>query len=181
MIQKIISNLEIPSLQETIRIEDIATKKEIETAKKIRKTQGKHVVPVPTFEIKKDFSGIMLDPLQIFRTKKDKNPYISPDRSIIRPTFSYLGTFTISDKVFRDIISFVASYTEGVVEITRLRVDKISYEEEGLKIYTEVTLHYGYNIPKTVEVLKNNIKKEMDRHTALNVLEVDVKVNAIIT
>ncbi len=27
----------------------------METAKRIRTTQGKHVIPVPTFEIKKDF------------------------------------------------------------------------------------------------------------------------------
>ena len=41
----------------------------MEEARRIRTTQGKHVIPVPTFEIKKDFSGYILDPLQIFKFK----------------------------------------------------------------------------------------------------------------
>ena len=100
MLNRIKANLSLPEFTKIIRIEDVSTEEEMTTAKRIRKTQGKHVVPVPTFEIKKDFSGIMLDPLQVFRTKKDKNPYPAADRSIIRPTFSYLGKFTISDSVF---------------------------------------------------------------------------------
>ena len=59
------------------------------------------IIPVPTFEIKKDFSGYLLDPLQIFKSKgKDAEPYIA-EKSIIRPTFSYLGNFTISDSVLK--------------------------------------------------------------------------------
>ena len=41
----------------------------MKTARRIRITEGKHVIPVPTFEIKKDFSGYLLDPLQIFKSK----------------------------------------------------------------------------------------------------------------
>ena len=80
----------------------------MEKARNIRVTQGKHVIPVPTFEIKKDFSGYILDPLQIFRSKgKGENPYLS-EKSIIRPTFSYMGNFTISDSVFRQIAEKMA-------------------------------------------------------------------------
>ena len=100
MVHKIAKNLELPEIEEIIRIEDIASPEEMETAQRIRKTEGKHVIPVPTFEIKKDFSGYILDPLQIFKSKgKGKVPYVS-EKSIIRPTFSYLGNFTISDNVF---------------------------------------------------------------------------------
>ena len=61
-----------------------------------------------THKIKKDFSGYILDPLQIFKTKgRGKDPYIS-EKSIIRPTFSYLGNFTISDVVFKQIAEYLA-------------------------------------------------------------------------
>lgn len=60
MIQKIIKNLGLPELTETIYIENIATEEEIVEAKRIRTTEGKHVIPVPTFEIKKDFSRICI-------------------------------------------------------------------------------------------------------------------------
>lgn len=60
MIQKIIKNLNLPELEETIYITDVATEEEISQAKRIRRTEGKHVIPVPTFEIKKDFSRIFI-------------------------------------------------------------------------------------------------------------------------
>ena len=48
MVQKIAANLGLPEISETIYIEDVATEEEMETAKRIRITQGKHVIPVPT-------------------------------------------------------------------------------------------------------------------------------------
>ena len=107
MISKIIESLSLPPLEKTIYIDEVATEEEMEKAKSIRVTQGKHVIPVPTFEIKKDFSGYLLDPLQIFKSKGG-NQYIS-EKSIIRPTFSYLGNFTISDSVFRQIAEQTAA------------------------------------------------------------------------
>ena len=72
MISKILENLNLPELTETIYINDVATEEEMEEARRIRQTQGKHVIPVPTFEIKKDFSGFILDPLQIFKSKGNR-------------------------------------------------------------------------------------------------------------
>ena len=125
MVEKIAKNLELPNIQKTIYIEEVATKDEMETARNIRVTQGKHVIPVPTFEIKKDFSGYILDPLQIFKSKgSGKKPYIS-EKSIIRPTFSYLGNFTISDTVFRQIVEYLAKKEEGIAKIIRTRVENL--------------------------------------------------------
>ncbi len=125
MVEKIAKNLELPEIQKTIYIQEVATKDEMETARNIRITQGKHVIPVPTFEIKKDFSGYILDPLQIFKSKGNGNkPYIS-EKSIIRPTFSYLGNFTISDTVFRQIVEHLARKEEGISKIIRTRIENI--------------------------------------------------------
>lgn len=125
MVEKIAANLELPKIEKTIYINEVATKDEMETARNIRVTQGKHVIPVPTFEIKKDFSGYILDPLQIFKSKgSGKAPYIS-EKSIIRPTFSYLGNFTISDTVFRQIVEYLAKKEEGIAKIIRTRVENL--------------------------------------------------------
>ena len=95
----------------------------MKTARRIRVTEGKHVIPVPTFEIKKDFSGYLLDPLQIFKSKgKGEKPYIS-EKSIIRPTFSYMGRFTISDLVFRQIVEYLAVQTPAIYKILKTRVE----------------------------------------------------------
>ena len=75
MIAKIRESLDLPELTKTIYINEVATEEEMEKARNIRVTQGKHVIPVPTFEIKKDFSGYILNPIQKYRKKeKEEKP-----------------------------------------------------------------------------------------------------------
>ena len=119
MVEKIAENLGLPKISETIYINDVATEEEMKTARHIRETQGKHVIPVPTFELKKDFSGFLLDPLQIFKSKGiGKKPYIS-EKTIIRPTFSYMGKFTISDTVFRQITEHIAKKMPSIYKVLK--------------------------------------------------------------
>ena len=150
--------------------------KEMEKARNIRVTQGKHVIPVPTFEIKKDFSGYILDPLQIFKSKgKGGNPYIS-EKSIIRPTFSYLGNFTISDSVFRQIAERVAQKMPEIYEVTRTRAENYG---DGISIYMEAILNYGYNIIEVLQTFKTKVKKEIEKQTTMNVIKVDLVAKGI--
>ena len=171
MVQKIAANLGLPEISETIYITDVATEEEMKTARRIRVTEGKHVIPVPTFEIKKDFSGYLLDPLQIFKSKgKGQQPYIS-EKSIIRPTFSYLGKFTISDLVFRQILEYLAVQTPAIHKILKARVDNFG---EGVKIYMEVCIVYGFNVVEGLNKFKEKSRKEIEKLTAMNVVELDV-------
>ena len=176
MVEKIQENLGLPKIEKTIYINEVATEDEMEKARNMRVTQGKHVIPVPTFEIKKDFSGYILDPLQIFRSKgKGGNPYIS-EKSIIRPTFSYLGNFTISDSVFRQIAEQIANNMPSVYEVSRTRVENYG---DGISIYMEAIINYGNNIIDVMQELKNKTKKEIEKQTAMNVLKVDLVAKGI--
>lgn len=176
MVEKIAENLGLPKIEKTIYINEIATKEEMETAKRIRTTEGKHVIPVPTFEIKKDFSGYILDPLQIFKTKgRGVKPYIS-EKSIIRPTFSYLGNFTISDAVFRQIIEYLASKTDFIYKIVKTRVDNMP---EGPSIYMEVIVYFGFDLVKSLSSFKEKAKKEIERLTTMNVQKITVVAKGI--
>ena len=176
MVEKIAANLGLPEISEITYISDVATQEEMETARRIRVTEGKHVIPVPTFEIKKDFSGYLLDPLQIFKTKgKGQQPYIS-ETSIIRPTFSYMGNFTISDTVFRQILEYLASKTPGIYKIQKIRVDNFG---EGAKLYMEVTVVYGFNLIDGIKQFKIKAKKEIEKLTAMNVEEFEVVVKNV--
>lgn len=176
MVQKIATNLGLPEISETTYISDVATQEEMQTARRIRVTEGKHVIPVPTFEIKKDFSGYLLDPLQIFKTKgKGQKPYIS-EKSIIRPTFSYMGNFTISDTVFRQIVEYIVAKTEGIYKVQKIRVDNFG---EGVKIYLEITIVYGFNLINDTKEFKEKAKKEIEKLTSMNVEEFEVVIKNI--
>mgnify|MGYP003036333873 CR=1 FL=1 len=176
MVQKIAANLGLPPIKETVYIQDVATKQEMETARRIRVTEGKHVIPVPTFEIKKDFSGYLLDPLQIFKSKgKGEKPYIS-EKSIIRPTFSYMGNFTISDTVFRQILEYLASKTKGIYKIQKVRVSNYG---DGASLYIEVTVTYGVNVMKEISGFREKAQKEIENLTSMNVVDMEIVVKNI--
>ena len=176
MVEKISINLKLPKICKTIYINEIATKEEMETARRVRVVEGKHVIPVPTFEIKKDFSGYILDPLQIFKSKGiGKEPYMT-EKSIIRPTFSYLGNFTISDNVFRQITEYIVYKTKAIDKLLKIRVTKF---EEGPSIYIEVSVKYGCNIMEELTTFREKVKKEIEKLTAMNIVEIKVIAKSI--
>ena len=179
MVDKIAANLGLPPIAERIYINEVATQEEMDTARRIRVTQGKHVIPVPTFEIKKDFSGYLLDPLQIFKSNgKNEEPYIA-EKSIIRPTFSYLGNFTISDSVFKDIIVTVAKKVEGIYKVLKIRVDKTQNDTAGVQLYIEVSIEYGANMMEVLRIFKKETRREIENLTAMYISNVDIVAKQI--
>ncbi|MBQ3409228.1 MAG: Asp23/Gls24 family envelope stress response protein [Clostridia bacterium] len=178
MVKKIAANLGLPKISKTIYINEVATEEEMQKARRMRVTEGKHVIPVPTFEIKKDFSGFLLDPLQIFKSKGSGNdPYIA-EKSIIRPTFSYIGNFTISDTVFRQIIKLLLKKDKdkNILKLSRIRIDKYG---EGMYIYMEAVVLYGCTIPETVRKFQVKVKKEIERLTSMNVQKIEIYVKSL--
>ncbi len=176
MVEKIAENLNLPKISETVYINDVATEEEMKEARNIRVTEGKHVIPVPTFEIKKDFSGYLLDPLQIFKPKGfGQKPYVS-EKSIIRPTFSYMGNFTISDSVFRQIAEIQAEKMPEIHKVLRIIVQK---HGEGPVIYIEVSVVFGYNIPEALKKFKEKMIYDIETLTAMNVAKLDVVAKSI--
>ncbi len=176
MVEKIRENLGLQEFTEIVYITDVATEEEIEEAKRMRKVEGKHVIPVPTFEIKKDFSGYILDPLQIFKSKgKNNKPYIA-EKSIIRPTFSYLGNYKISDTVFKQIIEYLSEKAEFIYRINRIRIETLP---EGISIYIEVIVNYGYNIIESLGDFKKKCKREIENLTAMNVETIEMVAKGI--
>ena len=67
MTDKIVARLGLPAVSQRIYIEDITTEEERETANRQRNMLGKHVIPAPTLQLKRDFAGYFLDPLRILR------------------------------------------------------------------------------------------------------------------
>ncbi len=176
MVKTIAENLGLPPIKKTIYITDVATEEEIENARRIRTTEGKHVIPVPTFELKKDFSGYLLDPLQIFKSQGlNGNPYIA-EKSIIRPTFNYIGNFTISDNVFKQIIEVQAKDIKSISKIIRIRVNK---SEEGPNVYIEVEIVYGFNIITELKKFKERCIRDIERQTRMNVTEFKIVAKKI--
>lgn len=177
MVKKIAGRLGFPGVDETIYIQDISTPYEIQQALQTRKVQGKHVIPVPTMELKKDFSGLMLDPMNILRKKGTGNYENLGEKSVIRPTYSYLGKYTISDYTIYQFVEHVTLANEHVYKITRFRAEKTS---SGIRLEMDLVLYYGCNIPQELEELRGRIIQELDLYTSLNTTAVVLTVQGIV-
>lgn len=176
MVQKIVRNIGLPAISETIYIEDVSSPEEIAAARSARMAGGKHVIPVPTFEIKKNFSGYLVDPLQVFKWKGKGTQPVLMEKSLIRPTFSYLGNYTISDNVLKTIIEYVASNINVIYKVQRIKIES---GPDGVKIYIDVIIEYGCIVKPALADFKNKVKKEIDRLTAMNVIEIQVSAKGL--
>ena len=65
MIQRIASTLGLLPLHRVISIEEVSTREEIARALKIRAEQGKHIIPVPAVEMKRNYPHIFFESVKI--------------------------------------------------------------------------------------------------------------------
>jgi uncharacterized alkaline shock family protein YloU len=177
MVDRIAQRLGLPEISERVYIEDVADEFEIKQAVATRREQGKHVIPVPMFEIKQDFSGYFLDPLRIFRRKGKVNFQLEDEKSVVRPTFSYLGKYTISDYTIYQIIEYVVTSIMGVHKITRFRAHN---HPDGTYMEIDIVLIYGYPIRTLVQNLQQLVAEEVEKLTALNIRQINVTVKGLI-
>ena len=177
MVEAIAKRLQLPEINERIYIQDVATEFEIKQALSTRREQGKHVIPVPTFEIKKDFSGYFLDPLQVFRRKGKGSFDLVGEKSVVRPTFSYMGNYTISDYTIYQIVEHVASNIEGVNKISRFRAENHS---DGIYIEMDLVLVYGCLIRPLLKEVQSKVAEEVEKLTALNIQRLDITAKSLV-
>ncbi len=174
MVNMIAENLKLPKISNRIYIEDVTTKESIDLARHYRMNEGKHVVPVPTFEIKEQFSGYFLDPLRIFGGYKKQEE--NHDKTIIRPTYSYLGNFTISEKVINLLIEHTVTKIDGVYRVFKVLSNKYS---GGIKIVIDIEVKFGSNLPTLSNKIRNDVIAEIDKATGINIFSIDINVKSI--
>ncbi len=177
MVSKITRRLGLHEVDETVYIQDISSKYEIQQALNTRRSEGKHVIPVPTLELKKDFSGYMLDPLNLLRRRGLGDYEMLGEKSVIRPTFSYLGKYTISDYTIYQLAEHVTVRCEGVSGITRFRAEK---SEDGIRIEMDIVLYYGYKIPDVFKKIRDAVIDEIEKITSLNVSAVVLTAKSLV-
>lgn len=180
MVEKIVDVLNLPPISQVIRIEDIATRGEIAKAKESRLKEGKHIIPVPTIELKPHFSGYLIDPLDVFFKKsRSKQRRKLGEKSIVRPTFSYYGKLLISDAVIAAIVDYVATSEEAVTKTSQIHIKNSQDREKGISISLDVTIKYGPSIWNVVQDAQTRVKQVVEYMTGMNVKEVNVMVKRL--
>lgn len=181
MVHKIAKTLKLPSIQLIIRIEDIASRAEIETAQFHRLKEGKHIIPVPTIELKPHFSGYLVNPLNsIFKQSNVRRRKLG-EKSIVRPVFSYYGKLIIDDKVIQAVVERIIKAREFVKSLKSITVKHLNHgdEDRGLTISCEVVLSYGSHIPTLIRQTQGYIREAIEFTTGMIVNAVNINVRAL--
>ena len=176
MIEKITQRLSLPKPLKTVYITDIATRQEIKKAHEARLRYGKHIVPVPTVELKQHFGGFFANlPYNLFSKNRNKR---EDRRSIVRPAFSYYGLILISDYVIEDIINLIVERMVGVARINYIHVRRRS-DSRGLFVHVELVLYYGVRVFEVSRILQSKIKRKVERMTGMQVQKVNISIRSL--
>ncbi len=171
MVLQIAERLELLPIEQTFYIEDISTPEEIEIASNMRNIQGKHIIPVPAFEVKKHFSGYFLRSLLPQGKRNDE-----AEKTIMRPTYSYLGKFRIAPKVISDICRFEILKLDGITDV---KIKSTSDEEGCIDISVELSLSFPCNIPKTTAEIQAKVSQAIEDYTSIIVKNVNIFVKTL--
>ncbi len=173
MVELISQRLSLPPIDEIIRIENVSSAEDMETATFMRQEYGQHVIPASTFEVKRQFSGYFINPLRLVFGKKGE----SIEKTVMRPTYSYLGEFKISPRVICDIIKYEVSKISEVSEV--LYVKSIPLSDGCIDVDVDVIFKYPCNIPNTSKLIVKTISECIDYSTALIVKNVNLSVKTL--
>ncbi|MBN2898366.1 MAG: Asp23/Gls24 family envelope stress response protein [Clostridia bacterium] len=176
MVERIAQRLGLHGIDQFIQIEEVSTEEDIRLARFYRDTQGKHVIPLPTVEVKKDFSGYFQDTLKLLIPNRFLNKdHIVEEKTVIRPTFSYLGNYTISNKTIVDIVKYSGSMVKGVSTITRVKTEG----NDDLIIDIECGFILGSRIHIVAKEAQKAIKMAVEEMTQLNVKAINLTVKIL--
>ncbi len=173
MVDKITERLGLPAPSEYIPIETVASQRERAIARKMRAEKGTHVIPAPTLEIKRQFSGYFMDPLSLFRDLLPGRARSAGERTLVRPTYSYLGEYTIADSCLTEIVNYIGKTTSGIARVSRIQIDP---GIDSVALSLSAVLEEGTVVPETVLALQKNIRTAVEEMTAFNISGVRVDV-----
>ena len=183
MIDRIVARLELPEPAERIYIEEITTEEERGIARKQRKEMGQHVIPAPSFQLRKQFSGYFMKPMRLFKEFGPKGDHWkdTAEKSVVRPDYSYMGKYKISEKVMSDIIGCIKEDSDNICAIDDVMVkENRDMRNEGIELDLTIGMEYGDNLPAKVQKFQTRVADEIEGMTAFNVNTVNITIKDIV-
>lgn len=182
MVLKIAMRLQLPQPQKIIRIEDIATREEIEKAIKSRQVEGKHVIPVPSIEIKRNYPQIFSNSIKVFFrknklfTKKDQNDGKLFEKSIVQPEFSKKGRIEISEAALTQMVMHCVSECDEAVRVKKMT---IKTDSRGYRIIILIDVPFGTQLTGKIHKLQQYIIDKIESYTGILIEEVSIVIDKI--
>ncbi len=182
MVGKIAMRLQLPAPEKIIHIEDISTREEIEKAIKSRQIEGKHVIPVPSSEIKGNYPQIFSNTVKVFFRnknlfkKKNLNDGKIFEKSIVEPVFSKKLRVEISEAALARMVVHCVREHDRLVKLKKI---VIKTDSRGYKLILTIDLPYNKNLTSKIHKLQQYIIDKIESYTGILVESVNVIIDKI--
>ena len=144
---------------------------------------GQHVIPAPTFQLRKQFSGYFMKPMRILKEFGPKGQHWkdTAEKSVVRPSYSYMGKYNISEKVMSDIIDCISVDMGCLRQSDKLLIkENREMRNEGIELDVSIDMDYGDDLPGKAQTFQARIADEIEGMTAFNVNKVNIEVKDIV-
>jgi adenylate kinase family enzyme len=179
MVNKIASRLQLPPPGKIIKIEDIASQEEIERAIRTRRIEGKHVIPVPSIEIKRNYPNIFYDAIRIFKRKSGAPGLGTPkmhEKSVVRPEYSKRGKVIISEAALSQmVIHCVDEYNQSI----RIKKIVVKDDDAGYRLVITIDVPFGTQLGGNIHALQQYVIENIERYTGILIEEVNIIIDKI--
>ncbi len=182
MVSKIAERLQLPKLEKIIKIEDIATREEIEKAIRSRQIEGKHVIPVPAIEVKKNYSNIFSKSIREIISKgknifqfKNKDARMT-EKSVVTPEFSKKGRVEISEAALSQMALHCVSEFSSEIRVKKL---SIKTDARGYKLVITIDVPFGKQLTGEIHNLQQYLIENIEKFTGILIEEVSIIIDKI--
>ncbi|MDR0637819.1 MAG: hypothetical protein LBG27_02770 [Spirochaetaceae bacterium] len=183
MISKIIGQLGLPKPGKFIRIEDIASRDEIESALRARRIEGKHVIPAPQTEVKRSYSDIFFDAIRV-RKKKfgPQSIVVTPihEKSLVRPLYSRRERVKISEIALSQMALLSINVYDADIKVKQISVKNAEGEmsaNHGYQLVLLVDLPDNRELGGLITSLQHYVIEDIERFTGILIEEVNIVVD----
>jgi adenylate kinase family enzyme len=178
MARRITLRLGLPQPHRVIMIEDVATQEEIELASRSRRLEGKHIIPVPSMEIKRNYPHIFFDSIRVFLHRrlnilgKDK----VFEKTVVRPAFGRPGKVSISESALTQMVMHCVQEFDSELTVEKVVVGQDIYE---YRLEVILDMPYGKRVAGAFHQLQEYILKHIEGYTGLALKEVSITLGNV--
>jgi uncharacterized alkaline shock family protein YloU/adenylate kinase family enzyme len=187
MAHKIAARLQLPPPSKIIKIEDIASQEDIDKAIRTRRIEGKHVIPVPSIEVKRSYPNIFYDAIRIFKKRKPSpstggdigiGPILPTlhEKSVVRPEYSKRGKIIISEAALSQMVIHCVDEYNHDIKIKKILVKD---DQMGYRLVITIDVPYGIQLGGNMHEMQQYVIENIERYTGILIEEVNIIIDKI--
>jgi len=184
MVARTADRLGLPAPSKVVFIEEISSEEDIEKAQKSRNEEGKHVIPVPSVEVERDYPQLISDSIKVlykigrgFGFRRRKGPMVY-EKSVVQPSFhgDDEGTVAISELALGQMIAHCVDEFDGELIVRKV---KIRPAHGVYHIRAELEMPYGHSMTDRLHELRGYVVDRIEKFTGIMIAEFNLVVAGV--